>query len=180
VLKTLYPILRLIGKIRFAPKKRRLWGQEMYLMPLINKGDIILVKARGELTNSLIGGKYKHTLIFCGDGYIEAVDPCVRKVTFKHILDHYDEICICRAEFLVKSEIERMIAFAEKQVGKPYDYMFEPNMKAFYCSELATAAIVHAMPYSNTWSQRDIFGVKITMPDDFRQATDKFRVVIER
>lgn len=179
-LKIAYPFLRVIGKVKIKPKKRRLWGQEIFLIPMIKKGDIILVKAKGELTNLLIGGKYKHALIATGDGYLEAVDPTVRKVTFKHILDHYDYICVCRAEFLVPSEIERMIAFAESQIGKPYDYMFEPNMKAFYCSELATSAIVHAMPYSNTWSQRDIFGVKTTMPDDFRNATDKFKTVIER
>lgn len=174
------PFLKVIGKLKITPKKRRLWGQELYLMPMIRKGDILLVRARGELTNCLIGGKYKHVLIATGDGYIEAVDPCVRKVTFKYILDHYDYICVCRPKFMVPSEIDRMIEFAVSQIGKPYDYYFEPNVKAYYCSELATASISHSMPYSNTWSNRDIFGVMTTMPDDFRLASEKFRVVIER
>jgi uncharacterized protein YycO len=65
--------------------------------------------------------------------------------------------------------MKKMVEFALKQVGSPYDYKFDAftqsSQAAFYCSELVYSSIIEANKEAQ-FELRDTLGVKTVTPDD--------------
>lgn len=157
-----------------APKERAINYRHIYaLMKAAKLGDVLLTRSKGELTNWLIPGEYKHAALFAGENtVIEAVGAGVREVYLEDFCASKDKILLLRP--MINSP-EMAVIRAKRLVGKPYDYGFEPNEKAFYCAELITYV------YNNSnFTNRTTLGVLTTLPDDFRLATSKFVQVTEQ
>lgn len=173
ILRFLTPVSRFLGEIYMAPKSRGIGYKEIgKLMSALKEGDVLLTFSKGEFTNWLIPGEYKHAAIYVGDGIIvEAVGSGVRDVHLEDFCASKDKIMVLRALF--SSPLTAAVR-AERLVGRPYDYQFEPSEKAFYCAEIITYAFS-----SPVFSNRQVMGVETTLPDDFRMAEKKFQRILE-
>lgn len=182
LIRWLTPISKLVGHIYIAPKSREIFYEDYEdLIENIQVGDGVLSFSKGELTNYLIEGEYKHCAIYVGIGtVVEAVGSGVRRVPFTKFCSSKDKIAIVRPSFC-DTEAKALAALkAIELVGKPYDYEFEPNEEAFYCAELLAYCYLQATNNDSPFIPREVLGVQTVLPSDFIMATNKFDKIMER
>lgn len=180
--KSLAPVSKLVGRIHLAPKSRAIKAHHIVnaIDVILRPGDVIIAYAKGELTNVFIEGEYKHAAMYCGDGIIvEAVGDGVRAEAFDEFCSSKDRIAIIRASFCSAEVCLKAVESALNQIGKSYDYAFEPNEKAFYCAELVAYAYQCATDFKSPFVVREIMGVETVLPDDFKLAVKKFDLIAE-
>lgn len=171
------PLVKLMAKLHYPVKERYLEKHTDEIKSLCKPGHIIISKKRLGVSNLLIAGKYKHALIVGrGGNIIEAVSPRVRKTPIEEFCKNTDYACILDPNLLTDEEKMKLVDFVEQQVGISYDYFFQTN-DHWYCSELITTGI-ELIKGTEIWTNRDIFGVKTTVPTDFYDSS-KFTVVKE-
>jgi uncharacterized protein YycO len=182
LIRALYPISRLIGHVYMAPKAREIRARDVdAILEIVRKGDVLITYSVGEFTNILIEGEYKHCAVYIGLGYVvEAVGHGVHKVLFDDFCASKDKIAVCRPLFCGEYEMSLAAEFCSKQIGKPYDYSFEPTEDAFYCAELAAEAYKIATNGKTPFLPRKTMGVDTVLPVDFKLAVSKFKVVVEK
>jgi uncharacterized protein YycO len=180
-IKLLRPISILVGKIYIAPKKRAIKASHIISMQDVLKvGDIILTYSKGELTNLLLDGDFKHCAMYIGSGTIvEAVGKGVTTQCFEDFCASKDRIAIMRALFCSRAEAQAASRFALFQEGKPYDYNFEPNEDAFYCAELIAESYKEATKDTSPFVKRQVMGVDTVLPNDFFTARKKFDLIMD-
>lgn len=176
------PISKLVGKIHFAPKQRCIKASDVFILKnILLPGDVILTFSLGELTNKFIEGEYKHCAMYAGqERIIEAVGSGVRGESLEDFCSSKDLIGVFRAKFGDEDTARRAVQFAEGQIGRPYDYTFEPNEDAFYCAELIAKAYDVATDGRTPFKYREVMGVITVLPIDFKLATKKFDQITER
>ena len=177
----LRPVSVLVGKIYIAPKKRAIKASHIIAMQdALKVGDIILTYTKGELTNLLIEGDFKHCAMYIGSGTIvEAVGKGVTTQCFEDFCASKDRIAIMRALFCSEAEAQAASRFALFQEGKPYDYNFEPNEDAFYCAELIAESYKEATKDTSPFVKRQVMGVDTVLPNDFFMARKKFDLIMD-
>ena len=115
---------------------------------LLKKGDVILVGNLREVSALFIKGPVTHSTLYVGNKrFIQAVGDGVEYCSLHHIFTEYDTLTILRMPKGVKKRkkiIKDTIRFAEKQIGKPYDFDFSGDSKKFFCTELVNSAYQHA------------------------------------
>jgi cell wall-associated NlpC family hydrolase len=142
------------------------------LMKDVEVGDIVLVcyNSPGEPVAELTQGPFSHALIYVGNGmFIEAIgltgaadDPTnhrVRRIAAKDVLNEWHSYRVIRPGD--ERAAAAAVAYAEAQVGKPYDYTFgeERAGRAYYCSSLvymAYAAGAGVVPKLSKSAERDV------------------------
>jgi uncharacterized protein YycO len=190
LLKVFIKFAKTIGKIHIEPKKRKLDDMNKYhiISQILRKGDIVLTRKRGELSNLFIPGYYKHSAIYCGNcEIIEAIGLGVRKIGLFDFMKDKDYICILRAVYHAdESYISRyiqdinddFIKIANKCIGKNYDYYFNPSEKEFYCSELIAYCYNETIKKDSAnpkfFTVRHAFGIKTIFPQDFFDDKKRF------
>lgn len=149
----------------------------------VRRGDIVLTAEflPGDPVTGMTGGPFNHAMICIKDGpqpeFIEAIgvtggkdDPTGSRVRQSRIQDYAIRHIAFRvlrpADALPpgkrEAAIDRAVAYAERQLGRPYDYAFtnhdqgKGGEKAFYCSELVYLA----------WASREGAGVAMPIARD--------------
>jgi len=146
----------------------------------LKKGDVILSKSIGELTNWLISGEYKHCALYLGDDkVIEAVKDGVRITDLDYFCVSKDYLAICRPRFADDATADKAVFYAVEHKNAKYDFNFCPSEEAFYCAELVTAAYRYALGGQSPFTVRKIMGIDTVLPVDFKLARDKFVTVLE-
>ena len=176
ILRLMMPIAR-----RFADKtgSRLHFPDDFYMrfIQLVKPGDVILTRTDKSLTNILIPGKYKHAAMYVHPEFVEASYPSVRLIGLANMLQKSNHICVVRPRGFNQLQVNDAINNMRNLVGLPYDFMFEPGEKAFYCSE----AITYSYQMANkefSFVKRSILGVDTVIPDDFRTA-GQFKIILE-
>lgn len=177
LLRTLLRLPMLIPDIPFVQIGTRTSQEEKQqiagsLMP----GDILLITDRlfplWQLTlQALCRGDYCHTGIYEGNGLvIEATTfhpsghGVVRTAT-DAFLSGYKTCCVLRPPYTSHRECLQALAYAARQLGKPYDYDMSPdNNGAMYCSKLAAGTLQAA---GITTPTKHCLGREVYVPDDF-------------
>jgi uncharacterized protein YycO len=179
--RILKPITMVLGHIHFSPKERDIKAHDvMNMFSILQTGDVLLSYTKGELTNTLIDGEYKHCGIYTGQGVVvEAVGHGVRAVTLEEFAASKDKIAICRPLFALDAVCSKAADIAVEQIGKPYDYGFEPNEEAFYCAELVAFCYNKATDGATPFVPREVMGVATVLPVDYKLAKSKFKTVAE-
>ncbi|MEB3223408.1 MAG: YiiX/YebB-like N1pC/P60 family cysteine hydrolase [Candidatus Sericytochromatia bacterium] len=135
----------------------------------VRKGDILAItyNAPNDLISKATRGPFTHTVLCVSDKappeFIEALglsgnvsDPNGNKVLRSMMADHTGSTWSVRllrptqglSPLEAEKAVRRAVAYAETQLGKPYDFAFtETNGRgrndAFYCSELTYKAYTH-------------------------------------
>lgn len=181
LIRILLPITKLLGHIYLAPKSRAIRRHEVdSLEEELSLGDVVLSYTKGELTNFLIKGDYKHCGIYAGaNKIIEATSKGVVLTVLDDFCASKDKVAVCRPLFCDEKQIIKAVRYARDRRGSSYDYYFEPNEHAFYCAELIAKAYDYATDGQSPFTRRDVWGVETVLPIDFKLAKTKFETVLE-
>jgi len=178
MLNVLHPITVFIGNTHLPFTRKKITGEDfLAIQSILNVGDVLLTKTHGELTNILIPGDWSHAMIYVGDGsVVEAIGRGVSRRSLPVAVLSKDRICVLKPLFATPEQMVLASEFAIKQIGKPYDYDFKSNNKAFYCSELVYASYNEATGGETPFKLRESFGVPTAIPDDIFLAASKWEV----
>jgi hypothetical protein len=92
------------------------------------------------LTSFFIPGKYKHSAVYTGHGYvIHAVSPKVCEQKLEMFLPEYDGFILLRPRYPYDWKKADREAFISQ--GKCYDFLFSDGNDSIYCHELAAMAL---------------------------------------
>lgn len=155
---------------------------------LLRAGDAICTRSNWHVSNFFNGivnpGKYMHIAMYVGriDGKHYVIDVLGRGVFFNPLnefLADKDLICIRRPKNFTLDRKKKAVRWMKRQVGKPYDYLFNiKNEDALYCSEAYYAALKYAKPdweFVRKYKNSDRF-----TPNDVAKANNFFSTVYEK
>lgn len=183
LLWSMHPAIRLLGKVSVRwPWSKRLLSEsdKAAIRESLAVGDVLLTRKRGEVSNWLIPGDfYTHAaMVLSPHKYIgEAVDPYVRMIPLELFLEDKDYVLVLRpvySEHQKEQAVDKFLA----QLGSPYDWYFEANVAAMYCSEAIVAAYWDVTGEFLSKPSR-ILGELTHIPAGFANS-DKLRVVCRR
>jgi hypothetical protein len=142
----LHPIIRYLARIAgtiHAPFSHKEVTSKDFaeLLDLCAPGDIVLTHTKGELTNLLIPGFWKHAAMVSTDKdlVIEAVGQGVKRTCWFDFLRTKDYLVLVRPDRTPQKRFDAARQ-AETLLGLGYDYEFESGDKEFYCSELVNVS----------------------------------------
>lgn len=178
------PFSRLIGKLRLAPRERLITFDDYNeLEKLIQPGDVLLSRMRGECSNLFIPGFWTHAALYCGEHMlVEAIGKGTIETGLLHFTLTKDYVAVVRPKFPPfdterGQAVQVAINIARSAVGSEYDYYFEPSFKAFYCSELVANCLNMLGTFKGEWlvfTEKTTLGMLTVTPQDFYNATKKF------
>lgn len=120
---------------------------------LLKPGDIILQKDEHcpimqTVSKAATGSDFVHAALYIGGGHIvESVVEGVRKGDVDVYLQGKNSIQVIRPGYKTRKDRDAAIAFARKQIGKPYNVLFsEKSDESFYCTQLVREAL-RSMPH---------------------------------
>ena len=183
ILNVLHPLIVWYGDLDWPFSRRKVNGKiyrKAYskLVP----GDIIVTRKRGEPTNVFIPGFYTHSMLYVGESnVVEATSLGVHKTDILDALMTKDYFAVVRPKFCSQVEM-KLIANTGKKLDSmaiAYDYGFEPNNGAFYCSELIFHCYKHVLENKFPFEMRKTLGVDTVTPQDYFNAKKKFYRVFE-
>jgi len=106
---------------------------------LIQAGDIVLVGGFRSVSGLFMGKFFTHSLLYIGNGEcIHADADGVDTISFQELFSNYDNLTILRSQIKENyaATIAAVIAFAQKQIGKPYDFYLEQSRDRYFCTQL--------------------------------------------
>jgi uncharacterized protein YycO len=139
---------------------------------------VLISRTHGELTNLCISSYYTHASIYIDHNQVvEAIGKGVVQTDLIDWMMTKDHVVILQPLFCGTLQMSQASEWAWKQVGKPYDTLFDvTNNDEFYCSELVWEAYDHAAP-NNPFELRYRLGRLTVLGDDFYNAKDKWQIV---
>ena len=152
---------------------------------ILEPGDVILAMIRGELSNLFIPGDWKHAAIFYGfldedrPTIIEAIGQGVIEKDLMSFMFRKDRVAIFRPRFASVRQKLAACAQARACVGRPYDYEFRGDNRAYYCAELVVSAYAEAMGGECPMEPWDRDGNLTVLPQDIAKAVDKWDKIWE-
>jgi hypothetical protein len=106
---------------------------------LIQRGDLVLVGGFRAISGLFMGKFFTHSLLYVGQGEcIHADADGVDTISFQELFSAYDTLIILRPKINDNYEetIDKVIDFAQKQMGKPYDFYLEHRHDRYFCTQL--------------------------------------------
>jgi hypothetical protein len=105
-------------------------------------GMVILCYRKYTIANWILPGFWTHAaLVVDPDHVVEATGDEVTKTIVDDFLSGYDQALILKPVLINKPMVIRACKFALDAVGSPYNYSFQENDKAFYCSQFICRAL---------------------------------------
>ncbi|MNS14366.1 hypothetical protein D3C72_459840 [compost metagenome] len=109
----------------------------------LKPGDVLLRRTEGTSGNLFIPSWWKHAAVYTGDGYVvEATFNGVKKTPIDQFFAEGDHAMVVRAKGVTPEKQAQAAAYAEAQIGKPYDFDvdFDDDSRVT-CTELADQAV---------------------------------------
>ena len=125
-----------LGDIYFATEPPKVHAKDIRkLNTLLLPGDVVCRRYIYYLDTYLIPGKYSHSgIVVDGETMVHAVAEGVDYIDVMDFVKDSDGFILLRPPANAQATID----FARRQVGKPYDFLFDKTTKdAIYCHELS-------------------------------------------
>jgi uncharacterized protein YycO len=179
--KTISIFSKLISKI-YSPGARHkmTYGNVTEMLSVLEPGDLILTRTRGELATFLIPGFWKHAASYVGnEKIIDAITAGVSERWLADLIMKTDNVAILRPP-LTNGEKFQMISYTYSIIGTPYDFAINIDTRIkIYCSELYYLAINYAKQ-CNYIELQESMGIHTVTPDQLYEMTDKLYNVWEK
>jgi len=166
ILNFLLPVSKLIAKIHAPFSHKKIWARHIEAARLyIKPGAVFVTLVEGELANVFIPGEVSHAAIASveKDFVVEAKTSGVTKTNLIDFMMSKDRVIILYPTFTNELGMDCAAELCEIMIGRSYDFYFEPDNKAFYCSEL----IEFGYRKFDSWTKRKSLGVFTVLPQDF-------------
>jgi len=166
ILNILLPVSKAISKIHMPYSHKKIKAKHLEnVRGFIIPGAVFVTLVEGELANAFIPGEVSHAAIASTerDYVIEAKTSGVTKTHFIDFMMSKDRVIILYPTFADPHGMEVAAEICEMMLGKSYDFYFDPNTEAFYCSEL----IEFGYRKFGKWTKRKTLGVDTVVPQDF-------------
>lgn len=113
------------------------------LLKLIEPGDVICRKYDCYLDSLFIEGDYTHSgLVTHKDKLVHAIAEGVEKIDVLDFVLDTEGFVLLRPLYAKEENVMNSVEFAEKNIGKPYDFLFDKNENSsFYCHELTAKCL---------------------------------------
>lgn len=184
-LNAMKPLVVFMGKIHVPFSRKKITGRDYYnVRDSISIGTVLLTNTYGELSNLFNPSEHKHAGLYVGkinDTEIRYVIEAVGKgVVFTDLVTFMttkDVIVGVRP----KSDIDKekfnksIYRIATRLIGKPYDFLFALDDKAYYCFELA-AECLNSSDRSLQINPREVAPLKFIFDSKSFLASDRFEV----
>lgn len=171
-------VARLGGLIHLPIKNRTLSFDDGEAIRSLPDGAVVLGHSNWYLCNVMIPGFWKHAAIKSGDRMIEAISRGVVVTPIGAWVSMRDAACALTPTWATPEGMRQVAAEADKQVGKPYDFDFAIDTRAFYCAELVWWAYKTVFPEMG-FELRERMGRLTVTPEDFFLATKWWNVKVK-
>jgi uncharacterized protein YycO len=113
------------------------------LLTLVQPGDVICRKYDSYLDSIFIPGEYTHSgIVTHKDTMIHAIAEGVERIDVLDFVLDTEGFILLRPRYDREINVMNTVIFAENQVGKPYDFLFEyGESETFYCHELTAKSL---------------------------------------
>jgi len=156
---------------------RHFWceGSHKQIHRFIYPGMVILTRKRHEFSNLLIPGYWTHAaMIISNEHIVEATIRGVIKTKISELLKFVDDFVILRPAFCTSKGMVKASNHAIEAMGIPYNFTFNHENKAFYCSQLVHWAYQLSVRRNISSTNR-----KIIIPNSLYEARDQWEVVLK-
>lgn len=150
-MKIIYKIwskfLTWFGDLYFATRPPQIKAHHIRkILELLEPGDIICRKYIYYLDSYFIKGQYSHSgLVIDNKTMIHSIAEGVGKIDPIDFIKDCDGFILLRPKYTYNGQAQKAINWAEMQIGKPYDFIFDKSNKdAFYCHELTVSSLNYA------------------------------------
>lgn len=125
------------GKIRAPLLRPRLtFDDSLRVHAAVRHGDVVAGYTRRYASSAMIPGRYKHTGIYVGHGYVvHAVAPRVCKIPLRDFVLEYDRAAVWRPKYPGGESWKATDRAAFCQLGAGYDAFYCDNNGLWYCHE---------------------------------------------
>lgn len=113
------------------------------MMKLVEPGDILCRKYDCYLDSVFIEGEYTHSgIITHKDKIVHSIAEGVEKIDVLDFVLDTEGFIVLRPKYDQEQNVINATKFAEDQLGKPYDFLFEKKESdTFYCHELTAKSL---------------------------------------
>ena len=174
-------LLQWLGNLHFPFTHKQLKFKEYEAILMIaQRGDILLTRTRGEISNLGIPGYWKHGGIYrAKNSVFHATGVGTHVINLADFIMSRDSVVVLRPkDESVKIALGFMDFFKEFD-NKPYDYAFRYRNDEYTCAELLAALLRKANNGIDYVEPVQRFGVDSIAPNDFFDL-DKFDIVYEK
>lgn len=170
LLNILTPIQKIMSKLGNPEPKVSAHFTENIIKQL-EDGDLLFSRENWKLTNLFVPGYWGHVATYRGGKIIEAVGSGVRQENVHRWFYQKDSIAVFRP--ILRKELRGCIgAVCLAEVGRPYDYHFIADNKAFYCSELYVWAYNQFVGLDQQLYFERRWGAETSTPQDLYDIAD--------
>lgn len=180
ILNFLLPVSKLISKIHSPFSRKKISSKHIdSIKTILHPGSVLITVSYGELANIFIPGDFSHAAIYAPvEGYVvEAKTTGVVNTNLLDFMISKDRVVVLHPVFTDDDGMKLASLVCASMIGLPYDFYFDPDNKAFYCSEL----IEFGYRKFDTWTKRESMGTMTVLPSDFinsaKSKTPKWSIV---
>ena len=147
--KIIANLIYFLTGIVIHPRKNLLNHQDLLQARIkLRRGDIVLLGNLRETSAYFIQGAVTHAAFYLGRRlFIHAAGDGVTYVSLHRIFTDYDTMALLRLPSSVaerKTIINQALAYAQGQLGRPYDFEFTKGLGKIFCTELINESFKHA------------------------------------
>jgi hypothetical protein len=181
LIRSLEPLIRKLGAIYSPFSRKKLTSEDWdQFQCILQPGDLILTATRGELSNFIIPGFWKHGAIYIPEkgGYvIHAVGKeGVSEMDLEPFFFKRDYVAIVRPKGMSEESRAKICVAAKKNLGLSYDFSASLENATLYCFE--NLFVCHAEALGRLPFMPDkVFGEPALVGDDFYKRRNVYNVV---
>lgn len=106
---------------------------------IVRKGDVILAGDFKRISSFFMGNLFTHSLLYADKNKcIHATADGVGTISFDKLFEEYDTLLIMRPNIShdYNKTIEKVISFAQRNIGAAYNFYFEYRQDRYVCTQL--------------------------------------------
>jgi uncharacterized protein YycO len=176
------PIQKIMQKMH-PPEAQTTVEMAQIALQYMRSGDCLCSREVWRFTSLFIPGFWTHSAVFgfVNDqpSVIEAIGEGVRIVPWLDWVIEMNNWCVLRPTGTTEHQGQETFRYAQTKIGEPYNYMFSPKARGFWCSGLTYWCWSMTGRWGgDVFTRRLTWGEWVVTPDDFYEASKKGKLEV--